>query len=210
MRMRRKHNLDERLARAAQWIVAEPETLRGQWGKRYARETICLEIGCGKGRFVIETAKANPDCLYIGLEREQGALVMAAEKAMESEIPNLVFLDADAAALDTFFAPGELARIYLNFSDPWPKNKQAKRRLTHRGFLAQYRTVLRDGGEIFQKTDNEKLFAFSLCEFSAMGFLLQNITLDLHATDTPNIMTEYEERFAAQGMRIYRAEAVKQ
>ncbi len=139
-----------------------------------------------------------------------GALVVAAEKAIAAGLTNIRFLDVDAVNLPDFFENGELDRIYLNFSDPWPKKKQWKRRLTYRTFLALYWDALKEDGAIFQKTDNQKLFEFSLNEFSDVGYRLKHITFDLHATDTPNVMTEYETRFSEMGMPIYRVEAIKQ
>ena len=210
MRMRKKPNLEARLARCAEVLAEQPEGLRGQWNDKLGGNEIHLEIGCGKGRFINSLAEENPNALYIGLERERGALVMAAEKAVGRNLQNLRFIDGDAAALGDFFAPGEVARIYLNFSDPWPKKRQAKRRLTHRSFLAVYDRVLEDHGEIHIKTDNEKLFEFTLNELASYGYRMRNITFDLHSTELENVMTEYEERFVAQGLRIFRVEAYKE
>lgn len=207
--MRKKPNLDKRLSACAALMIDDPAELRGKWGETFGFSSVRLEIGCGKGRFVTESAKAEPDVLFLAIERDANVLVMAMERARRMELSNVRFLNVDAAALCTFFCEGELSRIYLNFSDPWPKSKQAKRRLTHRNFLRQYDAVLAQDGAIFFKTDNEKLFEFSLNELSGYGFLLSNITFDLHQTDFPNIVTEYEERFSAQGMRIYRVEARK-
>lgn len=208
--MRKKPNLPKRLERCAGMILEEPTAYCGHWLETFGGTELHLEIGAGKGKFLVETAKANPELFFVGIEREPGALVIAAEKAIAEEVPNIRFLDVDAVNLPDFFAPGELDRIYLNFSDPWPKKKQWKRRLTYRSFLDLYWTALKADGAIFQKTDNEKLFEFSLNEFAAVGYLLCNITFDLHATDLPNIMTEYETRFVEQGMQIYRTEAYKQ
>lgn len=207
MRMRKKPNLEKRLAAVAPLMIEHPEELRGAWGKTLGFASTRLEIGCGKGRFITESALAEPEVLFLAIERDSNVLVMAMERAQRMGLQNVRFMNVDAAALGDFFAPGELARIYLNFSDPWPKSKQAKRRLTHRSFLKIYDAVLAPEGEIFFKTDNEKLFEFSLNELSGFGLVLSNITFDLHATGLPNIVTEYEERFAAQGMRIYRVEA---
>jgi len=209
MRMRKKPNLGVRLERCEGVIIAEPETLFGKWNETLGGKEIYLEIGCGKGRFINTLAQQNPDILYIGIEREEGALVMATEKAVAFGLKNICFIDGDAVRLQEFFAPGELSRIYLNFSDPWPKSKHAKRRLTYRGFLNLYCKVLKDKGEIFVKTDNKGLFEFTLNELAECDLKMKNITFDLHSTDTPNVMTEYEERFSSQGMPIYRVEAYK-
>ena len=210
MRMRKKKNLDVRLARCAPVMVDDPLTWRGRWNELFGNNhPIRLEIGCGKGRFILETARRNPDVNFVAIEREEGALIMATEKAMDAALPNLRFLSFDAAALGEIFAPGEVSLIYLNFSDPWPPNRQRKRRLTWRAFLAVYDQILSDDGAIFFKTDNQRLFEWSLGELCQNGWLLQNISLDLHNSDYDNIMTEYEEKFSAQGYRIYRLEARK-
>ena len=210
MRMRKKKNLDVRLARCAPVMVDDPRTWRGRWNELFGNNhPIRLEIGCGKGRFILETARRNPDVNFVAIEREEGALIMATEKAMDAALPNLRFLSFDAAALGEIFAPGEVSLIYLNFSDPWPPNRQRKRRLTWRAFLAVYDQILSDDGAIFFKTDNQRLFEWSLGELCQNGWLLQNISLDLHNSDYDNIMTEYEEKFSAQGYRIYRLEARK-
>ena len=208
--MRKKPNLPKRLERCAGMILEEPTAYCGKWLSTFGGSQLHLEIGAGKGKFLVETAKENPDIFFVGIEREEGALVVAAEKAIAAGLSNIRFLDVDAVNLPDFFATGELDRIYLNFSDPWPKKKQWKRRLTYRSFLSLYWDALKADGAIFQKTDNQKLFEFSLNEFSEVGYRLKNITFDLHATDTPNIMTEYETRFTELGMPIYRTEAYKQ
>ena len=210
MRMRKKKNLDVRLARCAPVMVDDPRAWRGRWNELFGNDhPIRLEIGCGKGRFILETARRNPDVNFVAIEREEGALIIATEKAMDAALPNLRFLSFDAAALGEIFAPGEVSLIYLNFSDPWPPNRQRKRRLTWRAFLAVYDQILSDDGAIFFKTDNQRLFEWSLGELCQNGWLLQNISLDLHNSDYDNIMTEYEEKFSAQGYRIYRLEARK-
>lgn len=209
MRMRKKPNLEKRLLRCESLIVKEPENIRGKWSALSNARDIYVEIGCGKGRFITETALAFPDMFFIGIEREPAALVMALEKAMEAELSNILFISLDAADIEKFFEAGEVSGIYLNFSDPWHKNRQAKRRLTHGGFLEKYNTVLKENGWVYLKTDKEKFFEYSLNSFSDFGFRLRNITFDLHSTDFPNIMTEYEERFTNLGMQIYRVEAHK-
>ncbi len=207
--MRKKPNLDARLAKCAAIMPENMENLRGKWKEKFGFDKICLEIGCGKGRFITETAKKDPDTLFVGIERESGALVMAAEKAVEQKIPNVQFISADAAKLCEIFSDGEVQGIYLNFSDPWPRKKQAKRRLTHGDFLALYDKVLCNDGFLFFKTDNTKLFEFSLNSMSEYGLRLRNITFDLAASGMDNVVTEYEARFMEQGMNIYRVEAYK-
>ncbi len=210
MRMRKKKNLDTRLASCAPVLIADPAEQKGRWRALFGNDhPLHLEIGCGKGRFIVESARRNPDINYLAIEREQGALVMATEKAMAADLPNLRFLDFDAAGLCSIFADGEIDRIYLNFSDPWPPNRQRKRRLTHANFLALYDCVLAKYGQVHFKTDNQHLFEFTLEELCGYGWLIQNICLDLHASGQDNIMTEYEERFSSEGFRIYRLEACR-
>ena len=209
MRMRKKPNLDKRLAKCGAVMPSDPRQLKGEWKQRFGFDKIYIEIGCGKGRFITESAKKAPDTLFVGIEREQGALVMAAEKTMEQGIGNIQFSDIDAALLCEVFDKNEIDGIYLNFSDPWPKKKQAKRRLTHGDFLALYDEVLSDDGFIFFKTDNSGLFEFSLNSMAEYGLKLRNITFDLASSGIDNVVTEYEARFMEQGMNIYRVEAYK-
>lgn len=210
MRMRKKKNLDARLENCAAVLVSEPARLRGAWRRLFGNDNpVYLEIGCGKGRFILESAARNPSINFIAVERENGALIMATEKAMALGLKNLRFISIDAASLCDIFADGEISRIYLNFSDPWPPNRQRKRRLTHANFLALYDRVLEKCGQLHFKTDNQRLFEWSLEEICAYGWLMQNISLDLHRSDFDNIMTEYEERFSSQGFRIYRVECCR-
>lgn len=212
MRMRKKKNLDVRFAKCAEVMIADPAAHRGNWQAVFGNANpVHLEIGCGKGRFVLESARRMPEVNFVAIEIEEGALIMATEAAaaQAEQTPNVRFISFDAAALPEIFAAGELSRIYLNFSDPWPRNNQRKRRLTWRGFLEGYGTVLQDDGEIIFKTDNQKLFEWSLSEFCQNNWLIQNISLDLHATTMENIMTEYEEKFSNLGFRIYRVEVRK-
>lgn len=209
MRMRKKKNLDSRFAACAPVMAAAPESLRGAWRGLFGNENpLHVEIGCGKGRFVLGMAEKFPDVNFVAIEREEGALIMATERAMQRIPENVRFLSYDAAALREIFAPGEVDLIYLNFSDPWPPNRQRKRRLTYRAFLDVYNDILTQKGALYFKTDNQRLFEWSLSEICAYGWLLQNISLDLHnAGFEDNVMTEYEERFSLQGSRIYRLEA---
>ena len=210
MRMRKKKNLDARLAACAAVMEENPTARRGAWRALFGNENpIHLEIGCGKGRFVLEMARRWPGVNFIAIEREEGALIMATERAVQEALPNLRFLSFDAAALAEIFAPGEVDRIYLNFSDPWPPNRQRRRRLTHADYLDVYDHILREDGDVCFKTDNQRLFEWSLASICEYGWLIQNISLDLHhsAWAEENVMTEYEEKFSAQGFRIYRLEA---
>ena len=208
MRMRKKKHLDERMEACAPVMAAQPEAQRGRWRALFGNENpLHVEIGCGKGRFVRGMAERYPEVNFLAIEREEGALIMATERAMQDRPANVRFLSYDAAALRDIFAPGEVDRIYLNFSDPWPPNRQRKRRLTYRAFLDVYGDILTEKGDIFFKTDNQRLFEWTLSEVCAYGWLIQNVSLDLHNSNFEgNVMTEYEERFSSQGSRIYRME----
>ena len=193
---------------AAVWI-RNPEQGRGHWRDLLpGAEELRLEIGCGKGKFTAEMARRNPDVLFLAVEKVREALVLAMEKAVELGLRNVFFLSADAADLELFFEPGEVDLIYLNFCDPWPRSKNAKRRLTYHTFLEKYKTVLREGGEIHFKTDNEKLFQWSLEEFEDYGYPVKNVTNDLHKDGIVGVMTGYEEKFHALGTPIHRCEIV--
>ena len=211
MRMRKKKNLLPRMERCSACLVREPYEMQGKWRELMpqARE-LRLELGCGKGRFTMGVAQAEPDVLFIAVEMVPDAMVVAMERCTQAGLTNVFFVDANADQLPLFFAPGEVDRIYLNFSDPWPGNRHAKRRLTHGNFLKLYRKVLKTGGQIHFKTDNADLFEFSLEQFKEEKFILNNVTRDLHANGPVGIMTGYEERFYGLGTPINRCEAVYQ
>ena len=210
MRMRKKKNFDTRLERVSERLVKAPEEVKGRWNEVFGNSNpIHIEIGCGKGKFIAEMAKINKDINYIAIDVIADVLLMALEKTAEEEYHNLRYMIFDASKLGDCFAEGEIERVYLNFSDPWKKNKQAKRRLTHANFLSIYKSFLQKGGFICFKTDNRSLFEFSLNSVAAdRDFKMQNITLDLHNSGFEgNVMTEYETKFSEQGMPIYRLEA---
>lgn len=209
MRMRKKKNLEPRLERCEDVTIQNPAGMCGAWRtiKPDARK-ICLEIGCGKGRFITTLAAENPDILYVALEREKGAIVMAMEKVKAQGLSNVRFIIGDAAELCDYFADGEIDDVYVNFCDPWTKRHREKRRLTHRNFLALYRRIMKPSGHFYFKTDNVELFDFSEAELPDFGMEILTITRDLHATEIPNVMTEYEERFSSQGVKINYIEAV--
>jgi tRNA (guanine-N7-)-methyltransferase len=208
MRLRNKPWANDKLEQYPQYVITSPELLKGEWNNVYETEQpLHIEIGTGRGRFITEMAKANPHINYLGIELQPSVIVMALERVIEAEVPNLKLLKANAADLTQYFAKGEVDRVYLNFSDPWPKNRHEKRRLTYKSFLKQYEDILVDQGEIHFKTDNQGLFEYSLTSFSEYGLLLKWVSLDLHHSDFEgNIMTEYEEKFSANGNRIYRSE----
>ncbi len=222
MRMRRKKNLDERLRLVRDYIVDIGETAGGYNGIPFSaakldlvslfgnENPVELEIGCGKGQFAASLAAGHPERNLLAVEVNPNVVVQACEKAKAAGLPNLRFLVIGAEKLGVLLPEGSIGRIYLNFSTPFPKRRQAKRRLTYDSFLQIYRAILPDGGEILQKTDNRILFASSICAFSRCGFELSDVTLDLHA-DAPedNIMTEYESRFVSLGQPIYALKAIK-
>ncbi len=209
MRMRKMRNLEPRMERCAAIRVPEPGLCRGAWREKFpgCRE-LWVEVGCGKGKFTAETAAANPDVLLIAIERCREAMVVAMEKAMSMGLQNVLFIDMDVAHMEAIFENGEIDRLFINFPDPWPRKKQAKRRLTFRSFLESYSQVLRAGGEIHFKTDNGPLFEFSLEEFAYCGLEVRNVTRDLHHDGIVGIMTGYEEKFHALGTPINRCEVV--
>ena len=216
MRMRKKKHTEERIA-ACSYLLATPEGEKGAFRKRFPGEgndkkELRLEIGCGKGAFILETAKREPEVLFLAVEICREALLMAMEKVRDANLSNVLFLSLDAAKLTEVLAPGEVDSIYLNFSDPWPKSRHAKRRLTSPAFLALYRTLLREGGCIRQKTDNLPLFEYSLAQYDAASFRCENVCRDLHASPAAkdNVLTEYEKNFAGKGMKILSVVAYKE
>lgn len=207
MRIRKKKNCGARMEACSDVWIKNPEEAKNRWRDIFGNDNpIHLEIGCGKGKFISESAKANPNINYVAMDLFEDVVVMAMEKSVG--IPNVKLFVGNAAELAKYFEYGEISRIYLNFSDPWKKKKQAKRRLTHKRFLDVYKSVLKNGDLICFKTDNRGLFEFSLNSFAEENYKLSNITFDLHNSDFEgNIMTEYETKFSEQGMPIYRLEA---
>ena len=206
MRVRKKKNCDIRLEKSGSLWIKDPEMLKGKWREEFSNNNpVHIEIGCGKGKFICEMAEKYPDINFVAIEVVKDVMVLAMEKAEGQGFENLRFIIADAQSLCDFFEFGEVSRIYLNFSDPWKKNKQAKRRLTHKNFLDIYKKLLKKGDLICFKTDNKQLFEFSLNSFAEENFKMSDITFDLHKSGiTDNVMTEYETKFAEQGMPIYR------
>lgn len=210
MRMRKKPNLLPRMEKAGVVLVTDPEALRGRWLEQFpGRRKLWLELGCGKGRFTAETAARHPEALLLAVEKVPDAMVVAMERAVERGLDNVRFLDRDVTLLPEFCAPGEANRIFLNFCDPWPKSRCAKNRLTAPGFLRLYADALPEGGEIHFKTDNLPLFQWSLEQFQAEGWELDEITNDLHAGGVQGVMTDYEAKFHAEGVKIKRLVARK-
>lgn len=212
MRLRNIKGADEAVADSP-FSIQTPEDFRGKWSLEVFGNDhpVHIEIGMGKGQFIMQLARLHPDINYIGIERYTSVLLRAIQKMEADPVPNLRFLCIDAQILPEIFAPGEVERIYLNFSDPWPKDRHAKRRLTSSRFMACYRQVLPSDGRIEFKTDNQGLFDFSLEEIPASGFTITAFTRDLHhdaSMNEGNIMTEYEEKFSSQGNPICKLIAV--
>ena len=195
MRLRKKKNRDIRFDRQ-RGLLYDKSFVDGS--------DLELEIGTGKGAFITELAKLNPEIKYIAVERVKDCIIMAMEKAQRLEVENLRFILDDANKLIELIPEQSVNRIYLNFSDPWPKSSHAKRRLTHRRMLSKFVPLLKPKGSIQLKTDNIGLFEFSLKEFSDLGFTLSGVTFDLHKENEFNIMTEYEQRFSQMGTKINR------
>ena len=204
MRLRHIAGAEQRIAESVH-VISEPETFRGRWAEVFGNDRpIHLEIGMGKGKFLMEMAERNPQINYIGVEVYSSVLLKAVQKQEEKDLPNVRFLCVDALKLADILGPGEAERIYLNFSDPWPKDRHAKRRLTSPRFLAVYDQILAPEGTVEFKTDNQELFDYSLEAIPAAGWEILYRTRDLHRSEhaAGNIMTEYEEKFAAEGKPI--------
>ena len=209
MRMRKMKNLEPRMAACAELRILEPAALKGNWRSlKPDAAALWVEVGCGKGKFTAETAQANPDVLLIAVERCREAMVVAMEKAKAMGLKNVYYIDMDVANIEEIFDRFEIDLLFINFPDPWPRKKNAKRRLTHRGFLDKYCRVIREGDEIYYKTDNAPLFEFSVEEFAACGLQVNNLTRNLHENGIVGIMTGYEEKFHALGTPINRCEVV--
>lgn len=210
MRLRKVKNALEKLRQNKTYFIDNPQEHIKEWEKVFGNSCpIHMEIGCGKGKFIYEMAKNNPNINYIAIEKYDSVLLRVLEKIENETIPNLKLVVLDASNLKNYFSSAEISRIYINFSDPWPKSAHQKRRLTYKSFLENYAYILKSEGEIFQKTDNRKLFEFSLQSFSEQGWILSNISLDLHKDALEdNIMTEFEEKWSKLGP-IYRLEARK-
>ena len=221
MRMRKKKNLEARLEEVKEYIL-HTECEEKDFEKDVEKNLfdyeevfgnsnpVRLEIGCGKGQFICEMAKRNPDVNFIAVEKIKNVIVAACEKAKEEGLTNVKFIAGCAEYLPRFIPENSVELIYLNFSCPFPKAKYARHRLTHRFFLEIYRKLLTEKGEIHQKTDNMHFFEFSLEEYSAAKYTIKNLSLDLHNSGFEgNIVTEYEKRFSDLGQPIYRVEAYK-
>lgn len=222
MRMRKKKNLESRLENVSDYIIdigdvygsyndTPPQTELLSYRELFGNDNpVRLEIGCGKGQFAMEIATRYPEINFIAVEISRNVVVQACEKAQKAGLKNLLFLIVGAEKLEALIPAGTVELIYLNFSCPFPKKRQAKHRLTHESFLEIYKNLLVESGEIHQKTDNMLLFEFSVEQFSKCGFVLSEVSLDLHNSGFEgNIVTEYEKRFTDLGQPIYRLVATK-
>ncbi len=209
MRVKKKKHGAERLEACGNIVIkdlkAEGSTSQALFGND---NPIRIEIGCGKGDFIVGTAAKEPNVNFLAIEKVSDVLMLAAEKVKRSELKNIRVCCVDAKELEEIFPEGSIDRIYLNFSDPWPKSRHEKRRLTYRSFLAIYKKILKKGGAIHFKTDNRGLFDFSLEEFKEFGMRMEKLTFDLHNSEymEGNVMTEYEKRFSSMGVPINRVE----
>ena len=211
MRLRNVKGSRETIANS-EFTINEPNEYKGKWKELFGNNNpIRIEVGMGKGRFITDLAVQNPDINYIGIEKYSSVLVRAIEKRQELDINNLIFIRMDAEDILDVFEEGEVDRIYLNFSDPWPMDRHAKRRLTSKEFFKRYDVILAQGGIVEFKTDNNMLFDFSLEEIENTAFIVKEFTRDLHNSpmNEGNIMTEYEEKFSSMGNPINKLVAVR-
>ncbi|WP_416151537.1 tRNA (guanosine(46)-N7)-methyltransferase TrmB [Salipaludibacillus sp. HK11] len=209
MRLRNKPWAMELIESHPEIFERFPSDWQGRWQEKFDNKNpLYVEVGTGKGQFVTRMAEAHSEVNFIGIEKYESVLVTGVQRSVDCRQTNLRFLQEDVMNITDFFQKDEVDRIYINFTDPWPKNKHAKRRLTHEFFLEKYESILKKSGEIHFKTDNQALFEYSIESLTQYGFRLKNVSLDLHnSAMTGNIMTEYEQKFANKGMRIYRLEA---
>ena len=203
MRLRNVKNKDE-ILKSTNYVIENEKDYKASWNTLFNNDNeLYIEIGMGKGDFIINNALTYPNINFIGIEKYSSVLARAVQKLEDKEIPNLKFIRMDAKDIEEVFYK-EVSRIYLNFSDPWPKKRQAKRRLTSENFLKKYENIFKGQKEIIMKTDNASLFEFSLESLSKYGYVLEKVSLDLHNSDVENnIMTEYEEKFSSKGNKIY-------
>ncbi|MDY0408730.1 tRNA (guanosine(46)-N7)-methyltransferase TrmB [Virgibacillus soli] len=206
MRQRNKPWADDFIKKHHQLIISDPITYKSKWQALFKNNNpIHIEIGTGKGQFIVGMAEMYPHINFIGIELSKSVIVTAAQKVLESKQENILLLNVNAEQLLDYFSENEIATIYLNFSDPWPKNRHEKRRLTYKNFLRFYEKIIQKNGKVILKTDNRKLFEYSLVSFSQFPMKIEEVNLDLHAEeDIANVQTEYEEKFAAKGQNIYR------
>lgn len=205
MRQRKIKNIVEKLERFDKFIVSDPEACRGRWREVFGNDnSVYLEIGCGKGQFVTKYAEGKPEWNFIAVEGHESVVLRALEKTEQKNIDNIKFILQYMRDIEKFFEKGELSGIFLNFSDPWPKDRHAKRRLTHGKKLLEYCRIIKDGGFIEFKTDNELLFEFTMRQIEENNLIVEEISRDLHNSHyaSENITTEYEDKFSEAGKNI--------
>ena len=211
MRLRHIPGAEEAIEQSP-YVIQEPKEMKGKWDSVFGnRNPIHIEVGMGKGRFIMELAQRNPQINYIGIERYSTVLLKALQKREQLPVSNICFMCIDAKELGEIFEKGEVEKIYLNFSDPWPKDRHAKRRLTSPQFMAVYDQVLAEDGDVEFKTDNRGLFDYSLESIPEAGWKVKEYTFDLHHSPMAegNVMTEYEEKFSSRGQAICKLTAVR-
>ena len=211
MRLRKKPWIAKALAEyvGKEFITDNIEENKGKWSAFFGGKPLALEIGCGKGKFINGMAQLYPETGFIAIETQMDICYYPVCKVRENKLTNVKIIGGNAEYLTQWFADGEAQMIYLNFSDPWPKARHSRRRLTHRGFLEQYKSILAPGGHLRFKTDNKELFDFSVEEFKAFGLQIIALSYDLHNSEIENpVQTEYEEKFSAKGNKINFCEVV--
>ncbi|HCZ38178.1 tRNA (guanosine(46)-N7)-methyltransferase TrmB [Brochothrix thermosphacta] len=208
MRLRNKPWAQEKLESHPEHVIMKPEEMKGKWSQLFGNDQpIHIEIGTGKGQFITGMAELHPDINYLGIEIQKSVMIDVLDKIIDKKLTNIKLLPTDGALVSEFFEKGEIDQVYLNFSDPWPKKRHEKRRLTSAPFLTSYKDVLETGKELHFKTDNRGLFEYSLISFTNFGLSLEYLSLDLHQSEMEgNVQTEYEQKFSAKGQPIYRCE----
>ncbi|MDF2591657.1 MAG: tRNA ((46)-N(7))-methyltransferase [Clostridia bacterium] len=213
MRMRHKPHAVDTLLGHPDIVIFKPSLHKGLWAEEFGNSNpICVELGMGRGQFLSTNAMKHPNNNYLGIEKKNEVVLTALQRVLESEHPmkNLRMLPTSIDSISELFASHEIDILYINFCDPWPKDRHAKRRLTHRRFLNEYKGLLKPKAEIIFKTDNRELFDFSIGEFQHCGYEIIEITYDLHKLEDPeNVMTEYEKKFSEMGIKINRLKAIK-
>lgn len=210
MRMRKRPNLALRMEKCAEFLIEDVFDRKGRWRELLPGcEMFCLELGCGKGRFTADTAEMEPNTLFVAVEKIADAMIIAMERIRDRKLGNVRFIREDVAKLDEMLDKGEADRIYINFCDPWPKSRDAKFRLTAPGFLRMYCDVLAMGGQIHFKTDNRPLFDWSVEQLQSEGWEISELTNDLHENGICGVMTDYEAKFHAEGIKINRLVATR-
>lgn len=207
MRLRNKPWAKGLIEENSDMILVHPENMPGKWQDRFEKkQPLYLELGSGKGQFIIGMAQKYPEINFIAMEIQEAAIALILQKQVELKLPNLQLLLANGASLDTYFNENEVDKMFLNFSDPWPKTKHEKRRLTYKSFLTQYKQVVKNEGYLQFKTDNQGLFEYSLVSMNNFGMKFERVSLDLHEDEElmiDNVNTEYEDKFTKKGQRIY-------